>query len=599
MDAFRALVMDLGFAARTLRKNVAFTAAALATLTVGIGITAAVFTVVNGVLLRPLPYRDPSRIEMIFLSSSRAGYGNEIPLSIGFFADLQANQKSFSGVAAFQPWTPSLSDGAKTELVSAARVTTSLFGVLGIRPAFGRTFNDADGEPGAADVALVSHALWQRRFGGDPSVVGRRIDLGSKSFTIIGIMPPGFAFPRGAELPALTQFSARTDVWAPLAFTKADRGEYRVLSTLAIGRLAPDVTVQHARADLAGVIEASLKAHPRRTPLAYDLIDMQAQAGRHISNTLLFLMGSVVLVLLIACANVTNLLVARTATRRREFAVRAALGAGRARIARQLVAENLLLGAVGTGLGIVVSMAATRAMLSLVPGSLPRADDVTVDWRVVALAGVIAIFVGSVLGLVSALHVRPRNLSATLRDAGARSTVAGQRDGPQPSRDGRNLALRHADHRRGAAHVELHSTAARRARVRSAQRSDRARCRAHSSRRGSRRQTFRRSNVLAAVCAARRSFVAYAGRGVSGGEHHGPADVQRIAERRAHSRRADSRCGHGAAVGVRDHRRRLLSHARASSSSPDARSMAATRRRAFPSSSSIVSSSARTSAVRR
>jgi putative ABC transport system permease protein len=416
-------VMDLGFAVRALRKNAAFTAACLTTLGVGIGITAAVFTVVNGVLLRPLPYTDPSRIETIWLTSSRAALGNEIPLSIGLFSDLRSSQKSFSSVAGVQSWTPSLADGGTSELVSAARVTPSVFTVLGIHPALGRGFTDADGEPGAAHVALIGDALWRRRFSRSPSVIGRRVDLGSSSYVIVGVMPAGFSFPRGGELPPALQFAPRTELWAPLAFTEADRQEYRVLSMTAVGRLAPGVSVSQAKADLGSVMAASVAVHPRKNPLAYDLTDMQTQAGRHVRGTLLFLMAAVSFVLFIACANVTNLLIARTATRRREFAVRAALGAGRGRIARQLITENLLLGTIGTALGLLVSVAVTHAMLALVPGSMPRVDDVAVDWRVAVGAGLTAIVVGSVLGAVSALQVRVGTLAATLRDAGARSTA--------------------------------------------------------------------------------------------------------------------------------------------------------------------------------
>jgi putative ABC transport system permease protein len=421
---FRELISDARFAVRTLRKDIAFTTAALATLAVGIGITTAVFTVVNGVLIRPLPYSDPSRLEMIWFTSPRAGMGNEIPLSVGFFADLVESQRSFKTVAGFQPWSPSLSTGGKPEVVSAAHVSPTFLGTLGVRPMLGRDFTATDAEIGAPDVALISHTLWQRRFAGDPAIVGKRIDIGEKSFTVIGVTPRGFAFPRGAELPAYAQFGPRTDLWAPLVINPATRQEYRAMGTLTIGRLASKATTAQARTELATILENSLKGKPKRNnPLTYDLIDIQSQAGRHIRGPLLFLMGAVLFVLFVSCANVTNLLIARTSARRREFAVRAALGAGRFRIARQLVTENLMIGIAGTALGVLASSLATKGMLTLVPGSLPRSDDIGIDWRVIAGASSIAIFIGTTLGLASTFQVRWDSLAATLRDAGARATV--------------------------------------------------------------------------------------------------------------------------------------------------------------------------------
>ncbi|HEY4307617.1 MAG TPA: ABC transporter permease [Gemmatimonadaceae bacterium] len=425
LPAARALLMDVGFAVRALRKNIAFSAASLATLAVGIGVAAAVFTVVNGVLLRPLPYRDPSRLQMIFLSSTRAALGNEMPLSLGFFDDLAKNQRTFSSVAAIQPWSPPLSDGGKPTPVQAALVTPNLFATLGIHPSLGRDLTTADGEMGASHVTMISDALWKQRFGASANVIGKRIALGNDSYTIVGVMPSGFAFPRGAELPAYAQFGPHTDLWAPLVITPKDREEYRALSSFAIGRLAGDATPPRVRADLTSVVEISLKKRPSTsTRLAYDVIDMQTQAGRHIRGPLLLLMSAALFVFLIACANVANLIFARTAARRRELAVRSALGAGRERIAAQLITENVLLALIGGALGVGISIVATRAMLALVPGTLPRADDIGVDWRVVAVAALVAAVVGITLGATSALQMGWRTMAQTLRDAGTRSTAS-------------------------------------------------------------------------------------------------------------------------------------------------------------------------------
>lgn len=420
-DRFHALAQDITFAVRTLRKNAAFTIAALATLALGIGATTAVFTVVNGVLLRPLPYTDPSRLEMVWLRS-RTSLGSELPLSSGLYIDALPNARSFSGFAAFRSWPYTVSSDGDAEQIPGSRVTPSFFPVIGVRPMLGRAIADADAEVGAARVAVIGYDLWQRRFGGSPAVLGRRIELGNESFSIVGVMPRGFGFPRGAELPRGLQFGSRTEIWTALSFTPKDRKDFGTLSLAAIGRLKPGATAEQARGELSVGLQRFLKANAPKLDLDYQLLDLQQQAGDHVRRALLLLMGAVMFVLFIACANVTNLLVARTSARGREFAVRAALGAGRWRIARQLVTENVMLAIGGTALGVVLSGWATRAMLALVPGSLPRADDIGLDWRVAAVTSGVALVVGGVFGLVSSLQVRWGNLAGTLHDSGARAT---------------------------------------------------------------------------------------------------------------------------------------------------------------------------------
>src|SRR5262245_54486593 len=195
---------DASYAVRSLRKHPAFAAAAIATLGLGVGATLAVFTVVNGVLLRPLPYKDPSRIAMIWIANTNAeGRTIDLPLSSGFFTDIERASKQFEAMAAFRfwPYSMSIAGGTDSEGVAGARVSQPLFDVLGVRPMMGRAFSKEEAVPGGPNVAMISHELWQRRFGGEPSIVGKQVDLGGQSFTIVGVMPPGFAFPGGAELP--------------------------------------------------------------------------------------------------------------------------------------------------------------------------------------------------------------------------------------------------------------------------------------------------------------------------------------------------------------------------------------------------------------
>lgn len=420
-DSLREFGRDVAFAVRTLRKNRGFTLASLATLALGIGAATAVFTVVDGVLLRPLPYPHPDRLSMIWMA--QPGFGDRLPLSSGFYNDVvTTGQQAFSSIAAFRSWPYTLTGSGEVEQVSGARVAPTLFGVLGVRPAIGQDFTAADADSGAAPVAIISHALWQRRFGSDPRIVGRSIEIGGRPFKLLGVMPPGFAFPRGAELPAGLQFGLRTDIWTPLQLTVKDRTNYGTMNMSAVGRLRPGVTLGRAHGELSVPLQQFLWANAPKLKLDYTLVTLKDQAATDVRGGLYLLMAAVAFLLFIACANVANLLLARTGARTREFALRTTLGARRSRIARQLITENLLLAAAGSALGVLVSVWATRAMLTLVPGSMPRADDVGIDWRVAAGAALLAMAIGAAFGLAASTQVRWSRVAETLRDPGARAT---------------------------------------------------------------------------------------------------------------------------------------------------------------------------------
>jgi putative ABC transport system permease protein len=417
-ELFLNLIQDLRYGVRVLRRNPVFAAAAIATLALGVGATLAVFNVVNGVLLRPLPYKDPARITMIWIGE-RDSLGNvaQLPLTSGFFADIERDSRSFASMAAFRSWPYSLTTtpGAEPERIEASRVTPALFDVLGVRPMSGRAFTRAEAVPGAPNVALISHDLWQRKFGGDRGTVGRQIYLGGAPFTVTGVMPPGFTFPRGAELPTPFQFGLRTDIWTPLVFDSTDLRNYGTMNLSAVGRLLDQgcgrptgCTAALAQAELTAMMKRFLAANAPRLNLEYKLVSMADQAANTVRRPLLILLGAVAFVLLIAAANVTSLLVARAHARERELAVRSALGAARGRIARQLVTENLVLCALGTALGLVIAHWGTKVMLTLVPGSLPRADDIGLDWRVLSLAGALAVLTAVGFGVAATYAVRWR-----------------------------------------------------------------------------------------------------------------------------------------------------------------------------------------------
>ena len=440
------LAQDLRYGARALRRNPVFAAAAIATLALGVGATLAVFTVVNGVLLRPLPYEDPKRISMIWITErGDDGTVSQLPLTSGFYADIEREARSFDAMAAFRAWSYSLaaSPSAEPEPVAGARVTPALFDVLGVHPVAGRAFTREEAIPGAPNVAVISHDLWQRRFGGERAVVGTEVYLNGTPFTVTGVMPPGFAFPRGAELPAPFGFGLRTDVWTPLVFDSTDLRNYGTMNLSAVGRLGSGCggpagcTASVAQAELTGIMKAFLAENAPNLQLEYRLVSVAEQAAARVRGGLLILLGAVALVLVIAAANVASLMVARVHARQRELAVRAALGAARGRIARQLVAENLVLCGIGTAIGLVVAYWGTRIMLALVPGSLPRADDVGLDWRVLSMAVALTMFIGIALGLAAAYAAR----------AGSAAFLAGLHAGDARSggsvrhRNGRRLVV--------------------------------------------------------------------------------------------------------------------------------------------------------------
>jgi putative ABC transport system permease protein len=428
-EVFMNLIQDLRYGFRVLRRHPVFATAAIATLSLGVGATLAVFNVVNGVLLRPLPYKDTQRVTMIWIGQ-RDSVGNvaQLPLTSGFFVDIERESRSFVAMAAFRSWPYSLADrpGAEPERVQGSRVSPPLFDVLGVRPMVGRAFTPAEAVPGAPNVALISHDLWQRKFGGDRGIVGKQIYLSGTLFTVSGVMPPGFTFPRGAELPAPFQFGLRTDVWTPLVFDSTDVSNYGTMNLSVVGRLSDNgcgspsgCTAQAAQAELTAMMKRFLAANAPRLELEYKLVSMADQAANTVRRPLLILLGAVAFVLLIAAANVTSLLVARAHARERELAVRSALGAARSRIARQLVMENFVLCALGTALGLVIAYWGTKIMLALVPGSLPRADDIGFDWRVLSLAGLMAVVtaVGFGVAVTYAVLSRRNGSGASISNA--------------------------------------------------------------------------------------------------------------------------------------------------------------------------------------
>jgi predicted permease len=406
------VLQDLRYAVRTLLRARGFTAVALAVLALGIGLNTAIFSVVNAVVLRPLPYAEPERlVELRLPTPGEAAPG---AVSVVDFQDWREQSRSFADMALVNTLSRglTLSGESEPEQLATAYVHPALFSTLAVPPALGRPLRIEDNDPGRNRVAVVSHALWRRRFGGDPAVVGRAVTLDGAPFTLVGVMGPAFRFP-----------DAGTEVWAPESLIDAARAPRRrdTRYQRVIARLGPGVTLAQARAEMDTIAGRMAAQHPDtnagRTRVT--IVPLQESiAGESVRRPLLVLLGAVVLVLLISCANVGHLLFARTDARQREIAIRLALGAGRGRLLRQLLTESLVLALAGGALGAWVGAWSLEALLALSRRFLPLQNDVTVDGRVLAFALLASVVSALVFGVGPALRVSAADPQRALRDGG-------------------------------------------------------------------------------------------------------------------------------------------------------------------------------------
>jgi putative ABC transport system permease protein len=418
---------DLRFAFRQLLKNPGFTAVAVLTLALGIGACTAIFSLINAALLRALPFPEPDRLAVIWADDPGLKWGlPTLPPANADVAEWRDQSGSFARIAAFSPRTADLADGGDPERVGAAGVTAGFFETLGVTLLLGRTLAADEEAPGGPPVALISHGLWQRRFGGDPAVLAKAVSISGEQRMVIGILPPEFDFPRGAEWPAFFPFSGRTDVWLPLAFRAADDGtgwsnwQSRSERSLAvIGRLKPEASPRQPQAELDVFAARQAKDHPdTHKGLNLRLTSLRDQLTGKSRKALLILSAAVGLLLVITCANVANLLLARGVARQQEMAVRAALGAGRGRLMRQLLTECMLLAAIGSGLGLLVAAGCQKVFLALNPATHSRLDEASLDPAVLGFTAFIALVTSLVFGLVPALQASRFDLRKALHESG-------------------------------------------------------------------------------------------------------------------------------------------------------------------------------------
>ncbi len=405
------LLQDVRGALRQFRKNPGFTAVALLTLALGIGANTALFSVVNGVLLSRLPYPQPDRLVTVSESKPNFEYGS---ISYPNFRDWQKDNRTFSAMAVYRSYAFSLTGSGEAIQVNGEFVSSDLFPMLGVKPLLGRAFGPGEDQVGADPVAMISAGLWQRKFSSAPDILGKSIVLDGKDYTIIGVIPANFRF----RVPS---FPDRRDVFVPIGQWENPLLQKRAagLGIHGTGRLKPGVTIEQAQADMDGVTRNLSTAFPdadkgvgaKLRPLK------QAMVGE-VQPFLLVLLAAVGFVLLIACVNVANLLLARSSGRTREFAIRSALGASQGRMVRQLLTESVLLAFAGGALGLLLSAWSTRAALSVLPSALPRAETIGLDAPVLLFTAAISMLAGVFFGLAPALKTSGHTLHETLKEGG-------------------------------------------------------------------------------------------------------------------------------------------------------------------------------------
>ena len=404
---------DLRFAVRQLRSMPTFTLVAVLTIALGLGATIAIFSVVRAVLLRPLPYDGADRIVFVGESSNPDSRDVQTTTSYPNYEDWKARSKSFEALGLFNSWVPTLTGLGDPERLSGSMVTHEVFTALRVTPVKGRPMLRTDNVPNGPNVVWISWELWQTRLGADPNVIGRSLTLGGAPREIVGVLPRGFN-PPGEELAA--------QVWAPNYFDENDGRTARYLNV--VGRLKPEVTLEAARAEFAGISAQLTKEYPAENKgqfaVLFPLRDYVI--GGRTRGPLLLLMLASVLVLLIACANTSNLLIARTSYRAKEFAIRAALGTTRARVIRQLLTESLLLGCIGAAFGVTLAALAIRQLVRLAPEAV-RAQQVAIDLPVFGFSVLIALGSAVLFGLLPALRATRGDVQRTLREEGRGSTA--------------------------------------------------------------------------------------------------------------------------------------------------------------------------------
>jgi putative ABC transport system permease protein len=403
------LLKDIRYGLRMIVKSPGFTLVAVLALALGIGANSAIFSVVNAVLLRALPFEHQEQLVQIWGTNTKRGTDRNVA-SYPDFADFQDQQTVFEHIAAYTQSSAILTGVDSPEQLDGAGVTGDLFATLGTRPLQGRAFTPADQQPENPRVAVISYGLWQRRFAANPNLVGQQITLDGVSRTIVGIMPQGFSFPLEAQ---------KTEFWLPLNPTSEVNKERGAHYLLMIARLKQGVQLTQAQAEMETIARRLEQQYPEKnTGRGISMISMYENVVGRVRTALLILLGAVGFVLLIACANVANLLLARAASRQKEIAIRSALGANRARIIRQLLTESVLLSVMGGTLGLLLALWGLDLLVAVMPADLPRLKEIGLDARVLSFTALVSVLTGVIFGLAPALQSSKLDLNETLKEGG-------------------------------------------------------------------------------------------------------------------------------------------------------------------------------------
>jgi predicted permease len=393
------------YALRTLWKDRSFAAMVVLSLAIGIGANTAIFSMVSGVLLRPMDFPDPQRLVSVSISIPPFNGGAPLPINLGQLVEWRKRTRSFDGIGAYRNTTMSLSGDGRPELISGAQVSANLFDVLGVRPRIGRSFLEAEDQFGRHEVVIISDSLWRRRFGADPSIAGRKIILGGARYAIVGVLPPDFEFPKQPNNMG-KRLSGRMEMFRPLAYRPVNimprNGDFNYA---AIARLRQGVSIDQARDEVTSAQTAiNEQIGGERHNVVSNVIPLQQKVTGDVRLSLIVLMAAVGAVLMVLCVNLANLCLARAGGRAREAAIRTALGANRWQVARQSLAETAILAALGGGLGIVLAFVGLRRMLAAAPVDLPRLGSVSVDGRVMLFALGLSAITALLFGILPALH---------------------------------------------------------------------------------------------------------------------------------------------------------------------------------------------------